>query len=214
MSKIAILMEMESWPCLLVGGGQAAYERALVLLKAGAVVSCWSEAPIPELVDLAKGYGESLSIIRGKMSVEMLEHMLSSKQAPRLVVLAEEDFSENKCLFQVCEQLKTPASISGCSARLDFAHTIERGALYLAVSAESAPEPAAMLANKISREIPEDWREGSLAYAAWRNSAEVRKRHPEILASDCHELAAALVDSDGRFKSAKLRAERRLDKEI
>lgn len=214
MSKIAIFMEMEAWPCLLVGGGLDAYDRAQLLLRAGAVVSCWGATPIRDLVDLAKVYGERLALIRGKMSVEMLEHMLSSKRTPRLVVLAEENFEENKRLFQVCEQQQIPAAIAGCSARMDFGHTIERGALHLAVSAEAAPEPAEMLASRIDREVSEDWRQGSLDYASWRNSAEVQSRHPEILARDCHELAADLVISEGRFKAAKLRTERRLEKEI
>lgn len=213
MAKTAFFIDLEGWPCLVAGGCPEALDRTRILLDQGAWVAVWAQ-------DFAEGFSNlanrsnRLSIVRANLTPEMLEHLLKSHQPPRLVVLATGSGQRDHDLYMVCEALQVLASRVGRNSRLNFGHTIDREALTFGISSETAPELADLVTHRLERELGPDWSEASSGYAAVRQSEAMQKLHPELRAPQLHELAAAILDSDGNFKAAKLRAERKLGKEF
>ncbi|MDO5015444.1 MAG: NAD(P)-dependent oxidoreductase [Eubacteriales bacterium] len=214
MSKLAFFLDLTDWPCLVAGGSALCAERSRDLLEAGAILSCWSEDFSEGFNKLVANYRDQISLIRGRLDTTLLSHMLKSQQGPRLVVLATDEPELDLALWQVCEAHSVPACLPERPGRLDFGHTIDRGALRMAVSAETAPEVEEMLGRRMERELSRDWIEGSEAYAALRNSEAIKARHPDLRDPELRELAAALLDCNGRFAAARIRTERRLGKEF
>lgn len=214
MTKAAFFLDLTGWPCLVAGGNATSAERCKILLSAGAVVSCWSEDFHESFKQLKNHYRDQISLVRGNLDTSMLTHMLRSHTGPRLVVICTDKPDLNQSLFEVCEENFVPASLPGSDARLNFARRIDRGALNFSVSAEPAPELEEMLSRKFDREIPDDWSDGSTAYAKLRQSEGVKQMHPDLRDHQMRELASALIDCNGRYEAAKIRTERRLGKEF
>lgn len=95
MDIFPISLKLQQQPCLIVGGGRIAYRKALLLQKAGAVISVISPEIEPELLNIVEQtQGQYL-----KTSFDITLQL----RAYRLVIAATDDAKTNQQVFEACE---------------------------------------------------------------------------------------------------------------
>lgn len=212
MARVALFMDVYGWPCLVAGGSEAALRKAELLAEAGAMLSCWSNQFCDGFIELQKRHPEQIALIRGTLGSEMLEHIIHGPRGPKLILAAEEEPGINEAILRICEEHAVPCSVLEETARVSFAETIRRGDIDFAVCAERLPELERLWKSKLEREISRDWEDGSQSFVRVRRSEQVKDMHPDIRDRQLRDLAAALIDTNGRYAEAAIKAEKQARK--
>ncbi|RKG51502.1 uroporphyrinogen-III C-methyltransferase [Acinetobacter cumulans] len=95
MDIFPISLKLQQQPCLIVGGGHIAYRKAVLLVKAGAVVNVVApaiEANLLEIVEQSQG-----QYVQAPFSAEMRLRQY------RLVIAATDHAEVNRHVFEACE---------------------------------------------------------------------------------------------------------------
>ena len=95
MDIFPISLKLQQQPCLIVGGGHIAYRKAVLLQKAGAVISVISPEILPELLEIVEqSQGQYVqSNFQDEINIRVY----------RLVIAATDDKATNQNVFHVCE---------------------------------------------------------------------------------------------------------------
>lgn len=184
MTLYPVTLNVEGWPCLVVGGGAIGFARAERLNRAGATLVIVSPAFDPEFDRL--------------MGAERRERKFeeSDLQGMRLAVAATNDPRINDTIARACEGRAILCNVVDGSSRGRFSvpAVVERGSLQVAVSTGgAAPALAGALCAWLEDRLPADTEK----YVAFL--AEARARAKEELHDDSvrSRLARRLASKEG-----------------
>lgn len=210
MSRLAFFVEMTGRSCLLAGADSVMEEIACSLLEAGALVTVWHSDFSPNWQKLVRRFPHQISLIRGELTPGMLDHILQAHDRPQWVILHTGEVGRDAALADLADQAGVLVVRPGQPGRTHLASLVDRSGLQMAVSAEAAPELQKLLRDKLERELSQEWVRGADFFARYRASEAAQKMHPSLQERYFHELAAALVETEGNYSAAELRATRRL----
>lgn len=127
MDYLPLFLDVRNRKCLLVGGGEVAFRKAVLLQRAGASLSVVSRAVGPELAALVEQGGHALRI--GEFNPADLEHAV-------LVVAATDDLHVNEQVSVLAKAAGIPVNVVDqtglCSAI--FPAIIDRNPVLVAIS--------------------------------------------------------------------------------
>lgn len=102
MDIFPISLKLQQQPCLIVGGGHIAYRKAVLLAKAGAVISVISpkiDANLLEIIENSQGkYVQASFNLELNTDIQLRDY--------RLVIAATDDQAINTQVFEACEAEK------------------------------------------------------------------------------------------------------------
>lgn len=212
MSVLPFFIDCTDCPCLIIGGSEEAVTLAHRLLQAGARVTVWSVEMSGQFTDLQKQAVERLSLVRGDMTTELLTYLLSSQNKPRFLFL-QSDLIQPEWI-EMIQSSGVFWNAIGRKSEFTLGTIVDRGDLQFGVSDGAAPELESIWTKRLERELPKDWREGSVAYTAYRRSEALQSRHPELRSYELAEMASALMECNGRFEAAKALAQKREERKL
>ena len=191
MTLYPVALNVESWPCLVVGGGTMGFARAQRLHAAGAV-----------LIVVSPTFDSGFDRLK---NVEYREHVFeeSDLQGIRLAVAATNDPEINDFVARVCEERAILCNVVDGSShgRFSVPAVVERGPLQVAVNTGGgSPALAGALRAWLEERLPPDM-EGYVAFLA-----EARVRAKEELNDEVKRscLARRLASKEGYESFHKL----------
>lgn len=95
MDIFPISLKLQQQPCLIVGGGHIAYRKAVLLAKAGAVISVVAPDIQAELLEIVQQ-------TQGQFIATLFDAQLPLRPY-RLVIAATDDKATNQKVFELCE---------------------------------------------------------------------------------------------------------------
>lgn len=193
MDFLPIFLKIERRTCLLVGGGQVAFRKAKMLLRAGARIRLVAPAICDELKELLQEE-EHETIQRPYEDADM--------EGVSLVIAASNDETLNRQIYQQGRGKSLPVNVVDNPALCDFIFPsiVDRNPVIVAVSSGgSSPVLARLLRARLETFIPSAYGRLASLLAGFRNQAKEkippgpnRMRFWEgILSSPVAELALA-----------------------
>ncbi len=184
MTLYPVTLNVEGWPCLIVGGGAMGFARAQRLHSAGAALVIVSPAFDPE-------FDRLVGVERRERTFEE-----SDLQGMRLAVAATNDSQINDTIARACEEQEILCNVVDGSSRGRFSvpAVVERGSLQVAVSTGGAsPALAGAMCAWLEDRLPADT-ENYVTFLA-----EARARAKEELHNDAvrSRLARRLASKEG-----------------
>jgi len=145
---LPLVFDVNRKPCLLVGGGRVAYRKALLLVRAGAVVNVVApniHQPLLELLNRNSG-----TYFADVFNADYLENQY-------LVIAATPNVALNKTVAEECEQRRLLVNVVDApdDCNVIFPAIIDRDPLLVAVSSSgSAPVLARQVRSQIESSVP------------------------------------------------------------
>lgn len=174
MDIFPISLKLQQQPCLIVGGGNIAYRKAVLLAKAGAVITVISPEILPELLKLVEqSHGQY---------IESNFHNEINIRAYRLVIAATDDNNTNQNVFHRCEVenilVNSVDDIPHC--RFMVPAIIDRSPLIISVASNgTSPVLSRQIRTQLETTIPHGM--GKLAdfSGKWRNTVKAKIANPD-----------------------------------
>ncbi|ADQ85215.1 siroheme synthase CysG [Methylovorus sp. MP688] len=170
MDALPIFMNIRQQRCVVIGGGEVAARKVLMLRKAGAAVEVYSPELYPELQTLAE-QGDILHIA-DKFQPPQLD-------GARLVVAATDDEDVNQAVSQEAQARNIPVNVVDAPALCTFTmpSIVDRSPIVIAISSGgAAPVLARSIRSKIETMVPATY--GRLATLAARFRERVKQHFP------------------------------------
>lgn len=171
MDYFPLFLELNNFPCLVVGGGEVAQRKAHLLLSAGAPLTLVAPQLTPALQALAHD---------GKIKYIARNWQLSDLEGMRLVIAATNDRSINEAIHAECESAGILVNVVDHPelCRFIVPSIVDRSPLMVAISSGGhAPVLARHLRARIEAWLPHGY--GVLARLAGQFRDQVKQRFGE-----------------------------------
>ncbi|CAC9436903.1 Siroheme synthase / Precorrin-2 oxidase / Sirohydrochlorin ferrochelatase / Uroporphyrinogen-III methyltransferase [Bathymodiolus heckerae thiotrophic gill symbiont] len=172
MNYLPIFIELTQKPCLVVGGGDIAYRKITLLLKANAQVVCVSRAFCDGITKLAEDK---------KITVIQKDFEASDIDAQVLVISATDDTALNAQVSRMAKAANIPVNVVDSPDLCSFIvpSIVDRSPIVIAISsAGKAPVLARLIRAKLESTLPNAY--GKLAQLAGDFRAQVKAKFSHI----------------------------------
>ena len=172
MNYLPIFIDIKQQPCLVVGGGDIAYRKINLLLKADAAVTCVSKECCDGIVQLV----QSNKITHIEKAFEVTD--INSQV---LIVSATDDSTLNAHVSELAKSANIPVNVVDSPALCSFVmpSIVDRSPIVIAISsAGKAPVLARLIRAKLESTIPHAY--GKLAELAGNFRDQVKAKFNNI----------------------------------
>lgn len=166
MQFLPVFLKVKHQPCLVVGGGEVAYRKVTMLLRAEARVIIVSPECVSALEQLARD---------GRVEIIRRCYEPNDLEGKRLVISATNDPACNQSIFEQAEARHLPVNVVDQPSRCSFIFPaiVDRDPVLVAVSTGGAsPVLARLLRAQLERWVPQGY--GALAGLAEAFRAPVK----------------------------------------
>ena len=174
MDIFPISLKLQQQPCLIVGGGRIAYRKALLLQKAGAVISVISPEIEAELLNIVEQtQGQYL-----KISFDTTLQL----RAYRLVIAATDDAKTNQQVFEVCEaeNVLVNSVDDPPHCRFMVPAIVDRSPLVVSIATNGAsPVLARQIRTQLEAAVPQGMGKLAEFSGKWRSRVKAKITNPD-----------------------------------
>lgn len=173
-----ISLKLQQQRCLIVGGGQIAYRKAQLLVRAGAILDIISpkiNAELAQLIEQSNGHHYQQKF------TDFLQHTPNLRHY-RLVITATDNAQTNQKVFEICEQqnilVNSVDDVPHC--RFMIPAIIDRSPLVISVASNgTSPVLSRQIRTQLEISIPQEM--GLLAdfSGKWRQQVKQKIENPE-----------------------------------
>lgn len=173
-----ISLKLQQQRCLIVGGGQIAYRKAQLLVRAGAILDVISpkiNAELAQLIEQSNGHHYQQKFADFLQQYPNLRHY-------RLVITATDNAQTNQKVFETCEQqnilVNSVDDVPHC--RFMIPAIIDRSPLVISVASNgTSPVLSRQIRTQLEMSIPQEM--GLLAdfSGQWRQQVKQKIENPE-----------------------------------
>ncbi|AJQ95791.1 siroheme synthase CysG [Gynuella sunshinyii] len=178
MKFLPIFLKVQSYSCLIIGGGHVAARKAELVMKAGGRVEVCAPEMDARFQHLAQQYEGLLTLTTMTVEADQLSAILEQRQ---LVVAATDNDELNAQIAGVCQQHSILCNVvdDGEAGSFIFPAIIDRDPVLAAVSSSGqAPVLTRLLRGRIEASVPAAF--GLLGRLATRYRARVKQELPNI----------------------------------
>ncbi|WP_180002126.1 MULTISPECIES: siroheme synthase CysG [unclassified Acinetobacter] len=174
MDIFPISLKLQQQPCLIVGGGHIAYRKAVLLQKAGAVISVVApeiEASLLEIVQATAG-----QYVQAPFNSEI------SLRSYRLVIAATNDAGVNRQVFEDCEaeNVLVNSVDDPPHCRFMVPAIIDRSPLIISVASNgTSPVLSRQIRTQLEATIPHGMGKLAEFSGKWRSAVKAKITNPE-----------------------------------
>lgn len=174
MDIFPISLKLQQQPCLIVGGGRIAYRKALLLQKAGAVISVISpeiEAELLNIVDQTQGQYLKISF---DTTLQL--------RAYRLVIAATDDAKTNQQVFEACEaeNVLVNSVDDPPHCRFMVPAIVDRSPLVVSIATNGAsPVLARQIRTQLEAAVPQGMGKLAEFSGKWRSRVKAKITNPD-----------------------------------
>ncbi len=174
MDIFPISLKLQQQPCLIVGGGRIAYRKALLLQKAGAIISVISPEIEPELLNIVdQTQGQYL-----KISFDTTLQL----RAYRLVIAATDDAKTNQQVFEACEaeNVLVNSVDDPPHCRFMVPAIVDRSPLVVSIATNGAsPVLARQIRTQLEAAVPQGMGKLAEFSGKWRSRVKAKITNPD-----------------------------------
>ncbi len=174
MDIFPISLKLQQQPCLIVGGGRIAYRKALLLQKAGAVISVISPEIEAELLNIVEQtQGQYL-----KISFDTTLQL----RAYRLVIAATDDAKTNQQVFEACEaeNVLVNSVDDPPHCRFMVPAIVDRSPLVVSIATNGAsPVLARQIRTQLEAAVPQGMGKLAEFSGKWRSRVKAKITNPD-----------------------------------
>lgn len=174
MDIFPISLKLQQQPCLIVGGGHIAYRKAVLLQKAGAVISVIApkiEASLLEIVQATAG-----QYVQAPFNSEI------SLRSYRLVIAASNDAGVNRQVFEDCEaeNVLVNSVDDPPHCRFMVPAIIDRSPLIISVASNgTSPVLSRQIRTQLEATIPHGMGKLAEFSGKWRSAVKAKITNPD-----------------------------------
>ena len=174
MDIFPISLKLQQQPCLIVGGGHIAYRKALLLQKAGAVISVIApeiEASLLEIVQATAG-----QYVQAPFNPE------TPLRSYRLVIAATNDAEVNRQVFKACEaeNILVNSVDDPPHCRFMVPAIIDRSPLIISVASNgTSPVLSRQIRTQLEATIPHGMGKLAEFSGKWRSAVKAKIANPD-----------------------------------
>ncbi|WPC34161.1 siroheme synthase CysG [Acinetobacter sp. YWS30-1] len=174
MDIFPISLKLQQQPCLIVGGGHIAYRKAVLLQKAGAVISVIApkiEASLLEIVQATAG-----QYVQAPFNSEI------SLRSYRLVIAATNDAGVNRQVFEDCEaeNVLVNSVDDPPHCRFMVPAIIDRSPLIISVASNgTSPVLSRQIRTQLEATIPHGMGKLAEFSGKWRSAVKAKITNPD-----------------------------------
>ena len=174
MDIFPISLKLQQQPCLIVGGGHIAYRKAVLLQKAGAVISVVApeiEASLLEIVQATAG-----QYVQAPFNSEI------SLRSYRLVIAATNDAGVNRQVFEDCEaeNVLVNSVDDPPHCRFMVPAIIDRSPLIISVASNgTSPVLSRQIRTQLEATIPHGMGKLAEFSGKWRSAVKAKITNPD-----------------------------------
>lgn len=174
MDIFPISLKLQQQPCLIVGGGHIAYRKAVLLQKAGAVISVVApeiEASLLEIVQATAG-----QYVQAPFNSEI------PLRSYRLVIAATNDAGVNRQVFEDCEaeNVLVNSVDDPPHCRFMVPAIIDRSPLVISVASNgTSPVLSRQIRTQLEATIPHDMGKLAEFSGKWRSAVKAKITNPD-----------------------------------
>jgi uroporphyrin-III C-methyltransferase / precorrin-2 dehydrogenase / sirohydrochlorin ferrochelatase len=169
-----ISLKLQQQPCLIVGGGHIAYRKAVLLQKAGAVISVIApeiEAALLEIIQATAG-----QYVQAPFNPEI------PLRSYRLVIAATDDAEVNRQVFNACEaeNVLVNSVDDPPHCRFMVPAIIDRSPLVISVASNgTSPVLSRQIRTQLETTIPHGMGKLAEFSGKWRSAVKAKITHPD-----------------------------------
>lgn len=174
MDIFPISLKLQQQPCLIVGGGRIAYRKALLLQKAGAVISVISPEIEPELLNIVEQ-------TQGQYLKTSFDTTLQLR-AYRLVIAATDDAKTNQQVFEACEaeNVLVNSVDDPPHCRFMVPAIVDRSPLVVSIATNGAsPVLARQIRTQLEAAVPQGMGKLAEFSGKWRSRVKAKIANPD-----------------------------------
>lgn len=174
MDIFPISLKLQQQPCLIVGGGHIAYRKAVLLQKAGAVISVIApeiEAALLEIIQATAG-----QYVQAPFNPEI------PLRSYRLVIAATDDAEVNRQVFNACEaeNVLVNSVDDPPHCRFMVPAIIDRSPLVISVASNgTSPVLSRQIRTQLETTIPHGMGKLAEFSGKWRSAVKAKITNPE-----------------------------------
>lgn len=174
MDIFPISLKLQQQPCLIVGGGRIAYRKAVLLVKAGAIVHVIApdiEVALLDLVEQSQG-----------QYVQSLFNTEISLRSYRLVIAATNDKAVNQQVFESCEaeNVLVNSVDDPPHCRFMVPAIVDRSPLIISIATNGAsPVLSRQIRTQLESSIPHGMGKLVGFSGKWRNAVKAKIMNPD-----------------------------------
>jgi uroporphyrin-III C-methyltransferase / precorrin-2 dehydrogenase / sirohydrochlorin ferrochelatase len=172
MNYLPIFIDIKQKPCLVVGGGDIAYRKITLLLKAHAQVICIDQSACQSVQELAD---------KGRITLIQRNFKTSDINSQTLIISATNNSEINVQISQLAYEANIPANVVDSPDLCSFVmpSIVDRSPIVIAISsAGKAPVLARLIRGKLESTIPQAY--GKLAELAGNFRDQVKEKFSNI----------------------------------
>lgn len=174
MDIFPISLKLQQQPCLIVGGGHIAYRKAVLLQKAGAVISVVSPDILPELLEIVEQS-------QGQYVQSNFHHEINIRSY-RLVIAATDDKKTNQNVFHLCESENVLVNSVDDPPHCRFMvpAIIDRSPLVVSIATNGqSPVLSRQIRTQLEVAIPHGMGKLAAFSGQWRNEVKAKIVNPD-----------------------------------
>ncbi len=174
MDIFPISLKLQQQPCLIVGGGRIAYRKALLLQKAGAVISVISPEIEAELLNIVEQ-------TQGQYLKTSFDTTLQLR-AYRLVIAATDDAKTNQQVFEACEaeNVLVNSVDDPPHCRFMVPAIVDRSPLVVSIATNGAsPVLARQIRTQLEAAVPQGMGKLAEFSGKWRSRVKAKITNPD-----------------------------------
>lgn len=174
MDIFPISLKLQQQPCLIVGGGRIAYRKALLLQKAGAIISVISPEIEPELLNIVEQ-------TQGQYLKTSFDTTLQLR-AYRLVIAATDDAKTNQQVFEACEaeNVLVNSVDDPPHCRFMVPAIVDRSPLVVSIATNGAsPVLARQIRTQLEAAVPQGMGKLAEFSGKWRSRVKAKITNPD-----------------------------------
>ncbi|MFW1753859.1 siroheme synthase CysG [Acinetobacter wanghuae] len=174
MDIFPISLKLQQQPCLIVGGGRIAYRKALLLQKAGAVISVISPEIEAELLNIVEQ-------TQGQYLKTSFDTTLQLR-AYRLVIAATDDAKTNQQVFEACEaeNVLVNSVDDPPHCRFMVPAIVDRSPLVVSIATNGAsPVLARQIRTQLEAAVPQGMGKLAEFSGKWRSRVKAKIANPD-----------------------------------
>ena len=174
MDIFPISLKLQQQPCLIVGGGRIAYRKAVLLVKAGAVIDIISPEIDANLLEVIQQCGGQY--IQAPYSASL------SLRYYRLVIAATDDQAVNQAVFEACEadNVLVNSVDDPPHCRFMVPAIIDRSPLVVSIATNGAsPVLSRQIRTQLEASIPHGMGKLAEFSGKWRSTVKAKIVNPD-----------------------------------
>ena len=174
MDIFPISLKLQQQSCLIVGGGRIAYRKAVLLVKAGAVIDIISPEIDANLLDVIQQCGGQHIQARYSASLSLRHY--------RLVIAATDDQAINQAVFEACEadNVLVNSVDDPPHCRFMVPAIIDRSPLVVSIATNGAsPVLSRQIRTQLEASIPHGMGKLAEFSGKWRSTVKAKIMNPD-----------------------------------